>query len=250
MSEKEKVGNEWRTPPDVMDRARDALGGYIELDPAGAPAGTPSHVNAERSYASDGLHLPWVCDRLWLNPPFSPIKPWLARLAAGWRSGHVRAGIALASDRALVGEGGNEILKSAKALIVPARRIRFIRPDTGEPETSPSFGAVLVAGGDDLHAQRVRWAFEDDGWATVLLDLMPLTAPFPWFGAKRRWAELVWERFGDDLGAYVEPFAGSLAVLLHRETPVPREVVCDLDGALCNFWRALRGRSRAGCVLG
>ena len=69
---------------------------------------------------------------------------------------------------------------------------------------------------------------------------MPLTAPFPWFGAKRRWAELVWERFGDDLGAYVEPFAGSLAVLLHRETPVPREVVCDTDGALCNFWRAIR----------
>lgn len=69
---------------------------------------------------------------------------------------------------------------------------------------------------------------------------MPLTAPFPWYGAKRRWAESVWERFGNDLGAYVEPFAGSLAVLLHRPTPVPREVVCDTDGALCNFWRAIR----------
>ena len=67
-----------------------------------------------------------------------------------------------------------------------------------------------------------------------------LTAPFPWFGAKRRWADLVWERFGNDLGAYVEPFAGSLAVLLHRPDPVPREVVCDTDGALCNFWRAIR----------
>ena len=31
----------------------------------------------------------------------------------------------------------------------------------------------------------------------------------------------------------MEPFAGSLAVLLHRETPAPREVVCDTDGALC-----------------
>ena len=72
-----------------------------------------------------------------------------------------------------------------------------------------------------------------------------LTAPFPWFGAKRRWADLVWQRFGDDLGAYVEPFAGSLAVLLHRPEPVPREVVCDTDGALCNFWRAIRADPEA-----
>ena len=38
---------------------------------------------------------------------------------------------------------------------------------------------------------------------------------------------------------YVEPFAGSLACLLHRETPSPREIVCDLDGGICNFWRAI-----------
>ena len=167
MSEKEKVGNDWRTPRDVMDRARVALGGYIQLDPAGAPARTPSHVNAERSYVIDGLQLPWLCDRLWLNPPFSPVKPWLRRLAAGWQSGQVRAGIALISDRALVGEGGNAILEAAKAVIVPASRIRFIRPDTGEPETSPSFGAVLVAGGVDLDRQLVNQAFGYDRWATV-----------------------------------------------------------------------------------
>ena len=77
-----------------------------------------------------------------------------------------------------------------------------------------------------------------------------LTAPFPWFGAKRRWAGLIWDRFGDDLGVYVEPFAGSLAVLLHRPDPLPREVVCDTDGGICNFWRAIRSdpsiRSRIG----
>ena len=169
MTDKATVGNEWRTPPDVMKRASLALGGYIELDPAGAPAGTPSHVNATVTYRlpENGLDLPWDCDRLWLNPPFSPVKPWLKRLADGWRSGEVRAGIALISDRALVGEGGNAILKAAKAVIVPARRIRFIRPATGAPETSPSFGAVLVAGGYDLKSQRVHQAFRDDGWATV-----------------------------------------------------------------------------------
>ncbi|MCP3065299.1 DNA adenine methylase [Myxococcus sp. K38C18041901] len=39
---------------------------------------------------------------------------------------------------------------------------------------------------------------------------------------------------------YVEPFAGSLAVLLARPTPPGVETVNDLDTYLANFWRALR----------
>ena len=65
------------------------------------------------------------------------------------------------------------------------------------------------------------------------------TAPFPWHGGKRRWASLIWSKLGNPT-VYAEPFAGSLAVLLHRRQPCPREIVCDLDGLLCNFWRALR----------
>lgn len=64
-----------------------------------------------------------------------------------------------------------------------------------------------------------------------------LKAPFPWFGGKSRVAHLVWERFGD-VGNYVEPFAGSLAVLLARPTPARVETVNDLDCYLANFWRA------------
>ena len=67
-----------------------------------------------------------------------------------------------------------------------------------------------------------------------------LHAPFPWFGGKSRWASQIWERLGDDVVVYVEPFAGSLAVLLHRSTPAQREIVCDTDGFIVNFWRALR----------
>lgn len=42
---------------------------------------------------------------------------------------------------------------------------------------------------------------------------MTLRAPFPWFGGKSRAAPLIWEALGD-VRNYVEPFAGSLAVLL------------------------------------
>jgi site-specific DNA-adenine methylase len=66
-----------------------------------------------------------------------------------------------------------------------------------------------------------------------------LKAPFPWFGGKSRVAGIVWERFGD-VKNYVEPFAGSLAVLLGRPTPPKVETVNDKDGFLSNFWRALK----------
>lgn len=65
-----------------------------------------------------------------------------------------------------------------------------------------------------------------------------LKAPFPWFGGKSRVARGVWERFGE-VQNYVEPFAGSLAVLLGRPTPPKLETVNDKDCYLANFWRAL-----------
>jgi site-specific DNA-adenine methylase len=65
-------------------------------------------------------------------------------------------------------------------------------------------------------------------------------APFPWFGGKRRVAPLVWATIGD-VDNYVEPFAGSLAVLLERPAHHQRsaETVNDRDYYLANFWRAL-----------
>lgn len=66
-----------------------------------------------------------------------------------------------------------------------------------------------------------------------------LRAPFPWFGGKSRVAGIVWERFGD-VPNYVEPFAGSLAVLLCRPHAPHVETVNDLDGMVANFWRAIQ----------
>ena len=69
---------------------------------------------------------------------------------------------------------------------------------------------------------------------------MTLAAPFPYFGGKTSHAA----RIVSLLPAhdhYVEPFAGSLAVLLAK----PRskmETVNDLDGDLVTFWRVLRDR--------
>jgi DNA adenine methylase len=65
-----------------------------------------------------------------------------------------------------------------------------------------------------------------------------LRAPFPWFGGKSRAAPLIWEAIGD-VRNFVEPFAGSLAVLLSRPHEARIETVNDLDCYLANFWRAV-----------
>jgi hypothetical protein len=67
-----------------------------------------------------------------------------------------------------------------------------------------------------------------------------LAAPFPYFGGKRRVADLVWQRFGD-VKNYVEPFFGSGAVMLGSPWPSDRiETVNDADGFVINFWRAVK----------
>ncbi len=69
----------------------------------------------------------------------------------------------------------------------------------------------------------------------------PLAAPFPYFGGKRRAAQLVWDAIGD-VGGYIEPFAGSAAALLARPAFTGRrvETLNDADGWLVNTWRAIQ----------
>ena len=70
-----------------------------------------------------------------------------------------------------------------------------------------------------------------------------MKAPFVWFGGKRRVAPQVWSALGD-VDNYVEPFAGSMAVLLERPHNMAdghrrAETVNDADGMIANFWRAV-----------
>jgi DNA adenine methylase len=64
--------------------------------------------------------------------------------------------------------------------------------------------------------------------------------PFIYFGGKMILAERIAALFPPH-GHYVEPFCGSLAVLLAKR-PSDMETVNDLDGALMAFWKCLRDR--------
>ena len=60
---------------------------------------------------------------------------------------------------------------------------------------------------------------------------------FPYFGSKKRVVKDVWSRFGK-IENFIEPFAGSLAVLLGNPNIPKIETINDKDTMVSNFWRA------------
>lgn len=70
--------------------------------------------------------------------------------------------------------------------------------------------------------------------------MTPSRPPVPYFGGKISLAPQIAELLPAH-GHYVEPYGGSLAVLLAKP-PAPHETVNDLDRRLIAFWRVLRDR--------
>ena len=65
-----------------------------------------------------------------------------------------------------------------------------------------------------------------------------LGAPFPWFGGKANACAEVWAAFGV-VDNYVEPFAGSAAMLLGAPAGKRIATINDADGFVANFWRSI-----------
>lgn len=114
-----RTTDEWLTPLEVLEPL-----GMFDLDPC-APLDDP-HRCAGVGYTqeTDGLGADWM-GRVWLNPPYSDIEPWMARMAG---HGH---GIALVFARTETRWWQTHVWPHATAVLFLAGRLSFIEGATG-----------------------------------------------------------------------------------------------------------------------
>ncbi len=127
--------DEWHTPPEIIR----ALGDF-DLDPC---APTSDFYTAKRCLTKedDGLRHEWS-GRVWLNPPYTRklIEPFIRKMAEHGN------GTALIFNRMDIALWHDVIFPTATAMLIMRGRVKFLRPD-GTQGDSSGCGSVLVSWG-------------------------------------------------------------------------------------------------------
>jgi ParB family chromosome partitioning protein len=143
--------NEWYTPPQYIEAARDVMGG-IDLDPATCET-AQANVRAKKFFTSDddGLSKKWT-GNVWLNPPYG--KDLIGHFAAKVveESQRFEQAVILinnATDTAWF----HEIASIASAVCLIRGRIKFL-DKSGKPANTPVQGQVAIYVGKNVEAFR------------------------------------------------------------------------------------------------
>jgi hypothetical protein len=131
------------TPQNIIDAARQALGGAIMLDPASCEEAN-SRVGALMYYteADDGLSLPWF-GTVWMNHPFSRDgnPKWTNRLIGAYTSGEIEAACCI-TWASLPEEWFRPLLAYPQCF--PHGRVHYLDSRTGRPHRSAPKGSVIT----------------------------------------------------------------------------------------------------------
>lgn len=111
-----KSSDEYYTPKWVFD----AIGLEFDIDVC-APETGPLHTPARRWYsaADDGLEQPWE-GRVWMNPPYSRVTPWITKWLAHGN------GIALVPHTKSLWYG--ELWNANTAVVTLPSNLEFVKP--------------------------------------------------------------------------------------------------------------------------
>ena len=147
--------NEWYTPPDIIEAAREVMGG-IDLDPASCEL-AQSNVKAKRFYTvdDDGLSKKWA-GRVWLNPPYSKdlIGPFASKVVN--ESARLQQAVVLvnnATDTAWF----HDLASVASAVCFLRGRVKFL-DRTGKPANTPVQGQAVLYVGANVEGFRSRFS--------------------------------------------------------------------------------------------
>ena len=120
-------GDEWYTPPHVVQAVATALGG-IDVDPCAAPA---SPVKATHRIdvrkGGDGLRDQWPRGSAFVNPPYSNTGDWLQRCHAEAKAG--RNVVALVPVRPETRAWWAHVWQAGAHVVQHRSRLRFVAPD-------------------------------------------------------------------------------------------------------------------------
>lgn len=119
---------EWYTPPEIAEAARDVMG-EIDLDPASCDLAN-TVIRAKKYYTlqDDGLKLKWY-GRVWLNPPYSRgvVDKFISKAISDYLSGNISECIVLVNN-ATDARWFQGLAKAASAMCFLAGRCRFWGP--------------------------------------------------------------------------------------------------------------------------
>lgn len=158
--------NEWYTPVEYIDAAREVLGS-IDVDPASSDIAN-ERVKAASYFTKDdnGLAHEWH-GNVWMNPPYAQplIAQFCEKVVEEFEAGRVTAAIVLVNN-ATETRWFQGMTGSATAISYPAGRIRFIDPN-GAPSGAPLQGQSFIYFGNEsqtfLHVFR-QFGFVTEVW--------------------------------------------------------------------------------------